>query len=105
MKHKRKKVWGKKMSVKGKCETCINFIPHVTVIEKGSEIWGYGCMLGGSYISEKVFFEGCKSFKGKEFNMERICNYCGKITDLHRHMNYIMCAECIMKVKGEVIKL
>ena len=44
----------------GKCEGCVEFIPHVTVVEDGFEIWGYGCMLGGSYLSEELFFNGCK---------------------------------------------
>ena len=48
----------------GKCESCCEFIPHVTVVEDGFEICGYGCMLGGSYLSEEIFFNGCKELIG-----------------------------------------
>lgn len=48
----------------GKCESCCEFIPHVTVVEDGFEICGYGCMLGGSYLSEEIFFNGCKGLIG-----------------------------------------
>ena len=52
----------------GKCEMCINFIPNVTVVDdSGFEIFGYGCMLGGSCLSEETFFKGCKELvKGND---------------------------------------
>jgi len=55
------------MKNKGKCETCEYFISDVTVIDEyGSEIWGYGCELGGSYLDKKTFWNGCKDFKSQD---------------------------------------
>ena len=48
------------------CDSCDFFISHVTVIDGGFEIWGYGCELGGSYLDNRTFSSGCINFKSKE---------------------------------------
>ena len=51
-------------NMKPKCESCRYFIPNVTIIDEyGFTIYGYGCTLGGSYLSRFRFFNGCKDYK------------------------------------------
>ena len=45
------------------CKSCEFFIPHITVIDSGIEIWGYGCELGGSFLNPFMFFNCCNEFK------------------------------------------
>jgi len=32
-----------------------------------------------------------------------ICNYCGKKDDLHNYLGFIMCDECIQKIRGKEV--
>lgn len=55
-----------------KCESCRFFISTVTVVENGISILGYGCSLGGSYLSRFRFFNGCKDYKKTGSSWKRL---------------------------------